>query len=240
MGIGSQYSFSRFERPPETDYLAAVLALDTGSPLVSVAVALKGEVVAEEAVDLEHSSGRLLSVIDRVLHAAGIRSRDLEALVGLRGPGSFTGLRVGLATLQGMQQALRIRAGTLSTFEVLASLAIPAGSPVLACVDALRGQWLVQGFLSGTPPTPSDEVRLCSAEDILAAPGSEIIGFGCSGLNRESADARNLVVIEPGPLAGQALRLLPAGLVDWQADCLTRPLYLRPPAVSIPGRPQRT
>lgn len=214
--------------------------MDTGSPLVSVAVAVTGEVIAEESVGLEHSSGRLLSLIDQVLHTAGIRPRDLEALVGLRGPGSFTGLRVGLATLQGMQQSLQIPAATLSTFEVLASLAAPDGSSVVACVDALRGQWLVQDFLAGAPPTPIGDARQCPAEQILAAPANEIIGFGCSRLDREIGDGADLMVVEPGPLAGQALRLLPTGLADWDTDTLTRPLYLRPPAVSVPGRPRRT
>ena len=196
--------------------------------------------MAEEAVGLEHSSGRLLSLIDQVLHAAGIRPRDLDALVGLRGPGSFTGLRVGLATLQGMQQSLQIPAATLSTFEVLASLVAPDGTIIVACVDALRGQWLVQGFLSGTPPTPIDEARQCSAEEILAAPASQIIGFGSSRLDREIAERGNVVVVEPGPLAGQALRLLSTGLADWHADSLTKPLYLRPPAVGTPSRPRRS
>lgn len=235
-----QYSFSRLERAPETILDAAILAVDTGSPTVSVAVSIEARVVSEESAALDRSSSLLLSLIDRALRTAGLGPRDLAALVAVRGPGSFTGLRVGLATLQGMQQALQLPAATLSTFEVLASLADPDGSTITTCIDALGGQWLTQSFLAESPPRPLGEAKQSSVDEILATRASQIIGFGSSDLTRGKVERNSVAAVEPGPLAGQALRLLPTGLADWHVDTLANPLYLRPPAVSSPTRSARS
>ena len=104
--MSGQYSFSINESSPTPQLSRAVLAIDTGSPLASVAIAIGGEVVAHRATEQRRSSGRLLEMIDQVLATAGLPLAAVDLLLGLRGPGSFTGLRVGLATLQGIRLAL--------------------------------------------------------------------------------------------------------------------------------------
>ena len=67
-------------------------------------------------------------------------------------PGSFTGLRVGLATVLGLHQALGLPATALPTLEVLGCLGPGDGSTVVAVVDALRGEWFAQRFESAAVP----------------------------------------------------------------------------------------
>ncbi|HEY4593660.1 MAG TPA: tRNA (adenosine(37)-N6)-threonylcarbamoyltransferase complex dimerization subunit type 1 TsaB, partial [Thermoanaerobaculia bacterium] len=132
----------------------SLLALDTGSPLVSVALARDGAVVAARSVEQERSSTRLLEMVQEVLDEAGIGIGDLGALAVLRGPGSFTGLRIGLATALGLHQALGIPATALPSLQVLAlaaALSGTTGGRVIAAVDALRGDWSAQAFVEGRP-----------------------------------------------------------------------------------------
>src|SRR3954449_10890345 len=127
-----------------------LLALDTGSPLVSVALARDGAVVAARSVEQERSSTRLLEMVREVLEEAGIRIGDLGGIAVLRGPGSFTGSRIGLATALGLHQALGIPATALPSLQALAFSMGTAGR-VIASVDALRGDWSAQGFEDGRP-----------------------------------------------------------------------------------------
>ncbi|HVT58760.1 MAG TPA: tRNA (adenosine(37)-N6)-threonylcarbamoyltransferase complex dimerization subunit type 1 TsaB [Thermoanaerobaculia bacterium] len=162
--------------PPLPDL---IIALDSGSPVVSVALGrlVPGEPpLAVRAAAVAHSSRQLLAFIDQVLAEAGALPADLGGVVALRGPGSFTGLRIGLATALGLQQALGIRALALPTLAVLAAAgAAPGAGPVpgavvIAAVDALRGDWSAQAFLTARPPTMTPQ----PLGDPALLPGSEI------------------------------------------------------------------
>jgi len=145
-----------------------VLALDAGSPVVSVAVGRGGEVLAAGAVALQRSSTQLLALVAEVLAAAAATPADLAGIVALAGPGSFTGLRVGLATALGLVQALGVRAQAVPTLAALAAASeAPPGSLVIAAVDALRGEWSAQAFRAGPVPEPLGEMELVSAGELL-------------------------------------------------------------------------
>lgn len=217
-----------------------LLAIDAASPRVSVAIGRRGELLAERAVEIERSSGRLVDLISEVLAEAGARAADLGGVVALRGPGSFTGLRVGLATALGFHQALGVRATALSTLRVLSTLAAPpAETPVAAAVDALRGEWSVQAF---NPPGPPGEMELLPGGEIprlLPGGAGTVVGFGVSRLAGPGWPA-GIRLLEAGPLAGAAVRLAAADPdLDWDRDLLVRPLYSRPPAIT-PARPRRS
>src|SRR5688572_11573573 len=99
--------------------MANVLALDTGSSLASVALLAHGR-LSERTAPQRESAAPLLQLIQENLDEAGLGVRDLDAIVALAGPGSFTGLRVGLATTLGLFQSTSIRAGAIPTLAVLA------------------------------------------------------------------------------------------------------------------------
>gem|GEM_PF-172485 len=126
-----------------------VLAIDTGSPTVSVALARDGVILSQDVVDIGHSSRRLLPMIDATLADAGVAGADLSGLVALAGPGSFTGLRVGLATTLGLHQALGVPAAAVPTLPTLARTVlaeVDGPGRVFALVDVLRDEWACQEF----------------------------------------------------------------------------------------------
>ncbi len=207
-----------------------ILALDTASPVVSVALARGGEVAASRTVELARSSEALLGMVDEVLAEGGADLADLTGVVALAGPGSFTGLRVGLATVLGLHQALGLPATALPTLAVLAALAPGRGGTVVAAVDALRGEWCLQAFAAGSPPRPLGDPRLVPEPEIPGLGPCQLVGFGLEGLAPSLPPAIELV--EPGPLAGAAARLASRHPPAWDADLLTRPLYARPPAAT--------
>lgn len=212
--------------------MTLLLTLDTGSPQVSVALGEGSRLLAERSVEIDRSSGRLLEMIGEVLAEAGAKPADLGGVLALQGPGSFTGLRIGLATALGLHQALGVPATAISTLRVLAAHAAHAADTaepgtVVAVVDALRGEWSAQVF-RGDEPLSGMELVHGSALPSLVPGITTVTGFGVSRLEGLLPGIR---LIEAGPLAATALRLAPA---EWDSDLLIHPLYSRPPAITTP------
>lgn len=210
--------------------LAPFLALDTGSPVVSLAIGDARGALASRTIELRQSSERLLRQVGELLEETGWHLGDLRGAVVLQGPGSFTGLRVGLATVLGLHQALGLPATALPTLGVLARAAaehVRDGDEVIAAVDALRGEWMARTFVfEGGEPQPVDAASLRPAEALVAA-GRPIVGFGTGALGVENA-------IVPEALAPFALapaeRLAMKGELD--PAPLVQPIYFRPPATT--------
>lgn len=231
--MNGQYNFSQQEATPATRAGSAVLAIDTGSPIASVAVALDSQITAVRSIEQRKSSGKILSMIDEALTISGVGLRDLDLLLGLRGPGSFTGLRVGLATLQGIHWSLGLRTGTLPTLQVLATLAPVEANRVISCVDGMRGEWLTQEHSGTAPYAPIGEPRISSAKRLAEKCDAHFVGFGVTRLRDAFEEAMKPVFVEPGPLAAQAIRALESCHPDLDPARLAEPLYLRPPAVTV-------
>jgi tRNA threonylcarbamoyladenosine biosynthesis protein TsaB len=228
-GRGGSYTAGVVAAPP------LLLALDTGSPLVSVALGRGDRVLASRAVESARSSERLLALIDEVLREAGATLADLGGLVALRGPGSFTGLRIGLATAFGLHQARALPAAALPTLRVLAAAADGAETAVGA-VDALRGEWFVQSFDPGPAPRPRGEPHRLPAAGLPTLAPCTLVGFGAVAVAATLEDGRaRIAAREPGPLAPVALGLAHHDPPAWDATLLTRPLYLRAPATTPPA-----
>ena len=103
-----------------------ILALDTTTRAGSAAVLRDGRVLHELAGDPALTHGqRLPGELMRVLDAAGVRIEDVDLFAVAAGPGSFTGLRVGIATMQGLAMARGRRVVPVSTLEALARRAAP-------------------------------------------------------------------------------------------------------------------
>jgi len=214
-----------------------ILALDSGSPRVSVAVGRRGEVIAARSAEVARSSTALLRLIDEALAAAGLRPADLAGVAALAGPGSFTGLRIGLATALGLAQALAIAATALPTLAVLAAeggTQVPGSSRpasrIVAAVDVLRGEWAVQVWEGGG----GGPMEIVAPGDLARLAPATITGWGVGRLAALPGWPADAVLREPGPLAPAALGLLPADFSAWDPSRLTAPIYGRPPAVTSP------
>ncbi len=118
-----------------------VLSLDTTTRAGSVAVVRGGAVLSEIVGDASRTHGeRLPRDLERALEAASVTMRDVELLAVMAGPGSFTGLRVGIAAMQGLASAMGLRIFAASALDALALVGANGREPVAAWVDAQRSE----------------------------------------------------------------------------------------------------
>jgi tRNA threonylcarbamoyladenosine biosynthesis protein TsaB len=151
-----------------------ILAFDTATEVATSALVDDGEVLGERT----SRAATVLEDLDALLRQAGAHTRDVDGLAVGTGPGSFTGVRVGLATARGLALALGVPVAGVSTLAALA-----AGAPgALPVIDARRGEVFV---LDGEPrvlaPAEVDpHGRLCVGSgavryrSLLEAAGAEV------------------------------------------------------------------
>ncbi|MDA8233577.1 MAG: tRNA (adenosine(37)-N6)-threonylcarbamoyltransferase complex dimerization subunit type 1 TsaB [Clostridia bacterium] len=127
-----------------------VLGIDTATVVAGTAIINDDKVIAERFVNnkLTHSQN-LMPMVDQVLKDAGVGPRDLKGLAVSIGPGSFTGLRIGLAAAKGMAQVLGIPLVGVPTLDILTYNL--AGVPGLICpiLDARKQQVYTAVYRSG-------------------------------------------------------------------------------------------
>jgi tRNA threonylcarbamoyladenosine biosynthesis protein TsaB len=138
-----------------------ILAFDTATRVATVALVRDGDVLGER----RSRAIRVLADADEVLRGASLDPGDLNALAVGTGPGSFTGLRMGLAVARGLALALEIPVAGVSTLSALAAGA-PGAVPV---IDAGRREVFV--LVDGEP-------RALRAADLDLKPGTTCVGDG--------------------------------------------------------------
>jgi tRNA threonylcarbamoyladenosine biosynthesis protein TsaB len=111
-------------------------------------------------------SAQLVPQIAKTLSKHAVKAADLNGLVAISGPGSFTGLRVGLAAVKGLAEALRIPIISLSLLELMAE-ACQQKSRILAVLDAGRNECYCGEYDADTPPPRLLKEFLCSREELL-------------------------------------------------------------------------
>ncbi len=118
-----------------------ILAVDTGSEHGSAAVRMGGAVVAEirPETSLQYSE-HLFESIDALLDQAGIPLDDIDLFAAVRGPGSFTGLRVGLAAMDGFAFARGKETAGVSALAALAWQVGAVNGSIVPILDARRGE----------------------------------------------------------------------------------------------------
>lgn len=221
-----------------------MLALDTTGSLGSVALGLAGPGSHFSRVEVRtfepsaRHSRNLLSAIRGVLEETQVTSDELALIVATRGPGSFTGLRIGLATVQGFALAGGTAAAGVSSLDAAALADYLDGEASLrrlVVVDALRGELFAAVYEGAEPTGPAEgPLRLLPGDaatwarergvERICGPAvaryRETIEGGASGIQ---------VVAERRPLAPAALRL---GLgAAGRREFTLEPLYLRTPDI---------
>ena len=189
-----------------------ILAFDTATEVATSALVDDGEVLAERASRAQ----TLLEDVDALLRQGGAHPRDLDALAVGTGPGSFTGLRIGLAAARGLALSLSLPGAGVSTLQALA-----AGAPgALPVIDARRRE--VFSLLDGSP------VVLAPAGLPVAA-GTTCVGSGAVRY-RTLLEERGAEVPADGDERHVPRARFHALLArDFGAVELIEPLYLRVP-----------
>jgi tRNA threonylcarbamoyladenosine biosynthesis protein TsaB len=142
-----------------------ILAADTSLPLLSVALVNTDATIGSVALEGKGSRNeKLLPAIDWLLAESNVGRERIDLFAVTRGPGSFTGVRVGLATMQGLAMALQRPICAMSTHEAVALGAYGAGN-LLVTDDAGRGEHYVSRFETGVEVLAP---RLARADEIPA------------------------------------------------------------------------
>jgi tRNA threonylcarbamoyladenosine biosynthesis protein TsaB len=236
-----------------------VLAIDTALAACSAAVldTEHGGIVASESLPMVRGHAEaLLPLVQRVMQAAGLTFPDIDRIAVTTGPGSFTGLRVGIAAARGIALAADKPAVGVSTLSAYAAphVADDERFPVVAAIDARHGHVYLQVFAPGgrsfTAPrlAPLREAVRAAAETSsciagsaarLVAEGLAAEGLAADGLTSESLPPEGLttdgltngpvpVVVDasPAPDIGWVARM---GAVVPPEQAPLKPQYLRAP-----------
>ncbi|HHY36805.1 MAG TPA: tRNA (adenosine(37)-N6)-threonylcarbamoyltransferase complex dimerization subunit type 1 TsaB [Firmicutes bacterium] len=149
-----------------------ILAVDTATTVASVALVEGERLVAEEVLNIPQRthSERLLPVMARVLAGAGVEIEEVDGIAVSAGPGSFTGLRIGLGTGKGLAQALDKPLVTVPTLDALAYNYFFPGALVCPLLDAKQG-YIYTALYRG------EEAGLERLTDYLALTPAELTGL---------------------------------------------------------------
>jgi tRNA threonylcarbamoyladenosine biosynthesis protein TsaB len=229
---------------------AAVLGLDTATPVTVIGVAVRGAGTVERRHDPapgarpEHAA-RLLPLAQEALEVAGLGWPDVRRIGAGIGPGSFTGLRIGVATARALAQASGAELVAVSTLEALALGAGPDARGVLAVLDARRGEAFAAAWLDGervlAPVALGPEALGRAARDLARGGASRWLAVG-DGALRFRAQIEPAAV--PVPADGSPLHRVSASEVCRLAETgpavaieALVPEYVRRPDADLARRP---
>lgn len=207
-----------------------ILAIDTCLGACSAAVTDGARVLAAAAEPMERGhQERLAPLVAEVMDAARTAFVDIERVAVTTGPGSFTGLRVGLAFAKGLALALGRPVVGVGTLHALAASESETGR-VAAVVDARREQVYLQPFRDGAALAEAEALTAADAAARLAGLGEgwRLVGSGAPLLAPLLAGSEVDARLAPDPAViariGAAAPLAPA-----------YPVYLRAPDAKLPA-----
>lgn len=212
-----------------------ILALECSSKAASCALMDGETLLAESYLDcgLTHSQ-TLLPLLDRLCRESGVPLSDVEGIAVPAGPGSFTGLRIGLAAAKGLSYALGIPCTGVSTLLALAF--VQRGTPGICCaaLDARRGEiynalFAIEGGRVRRLCADRAVPAAALAEDPLLSEQRDILLCGdgaslCAGVLRDRAVLAP-AHLRPQRASGVGAAALSAG--EWGPPAALRPSYLR-------------
>jgi tRNA threonylcarbamoyladenosine biosynthesis protein TsaB len=203
-----------------------VLAIDTTTRAMGVALLERDRLVArsESSGDRSHSS-RLLGILAGLLEQARVRLGEVDVVAVAVGPGSFSGIRVGIATARGLGFALdRPVVGIPS----LVAFAWSEAAPVVVVLEARKDEVYVARF---APGVTRHEARALAIEDAfrhVVRPGDRVVGDGAwRHGDRLLALQPAAILVGPGGSAAEAVaRLAAASLARGEPAASATPIYL--------------
>lgn len=228
-----------------------VLGFDTATPATAVALldSVRPEAVAERrhepaAGERPGHVTQVLALAGELLEAAGLGFGDLDRIgVGL-GPGTFTGLRIGVATARALAQSAGAELVGVSSLRALAVEAQPdahAGCGVLAVIDARRGEAFAAGWRGGRPVLEQVAAAPERLAELVAHDAATWLAVGDGALRfREDLERAGCTVPPDGSerhgVRGRAVCRLALEATEGTARDLVVPDYLRPPDAVLPRK----
>lgn len=217
-----------------------VLALETSTLAGGVALLDGDRVVAEYLLDVRATySERLMATVHRVLEDAGWTVEDLVGIAVAIGPGSFTGLRIGLSTVKGLALALRIPVVPVPTLDAYAATLPFCSLPVCPVLDARKGEvyaclyrWDGEGmrreweYVALSPRALAERLT----EPVV------LVGDGAAAVHSPFARVAPCHARRPSPAAVGHLGLERLRAGDTVAAAALIPLYLRPSEAELKRR----
>jgi tRNA threonylcarbamoyladenosine biosynthesis protein TsaB len=228
--------------------LKTILALDTAAAILSAALIAGERRWYREADAGPSHSELLLNMADGLLKDAGIRPGDLEAVACMRGPGSFTGLRIGFSAAKGMALALGIPLIACSTLDCMAYPWSPWPALVLPVLDAKKGRFFTALYMGERRISEEMDADLGSIVRLLCSSGKEAEAVLLTGpdaplflsrLKEEGTPAADRLRLDPLYRRGRGLELAAVAkrrfmLNNGENDVLSAPEYLRESDADMP------
>ena len=192
-----------------------ILAVDTATSACSVALADGGGTIAE--LNYFHGqthSKHLAALVATLLDMASMQIDDVDAFAVDAGPGTFTGLRIGLATIKGLADATRKPAVGVSSLDVLAAQAGFSSRRICCMLDARRGEVYTARYAAG-----DRAVEKLSSEEVIAPHLAVAANSGPSLYIGSGAVAYRNVISE---IAGEAARYVEGDANHLRASTVAR------------------
>ncbi len=211
-----------------------ILGIETGSRGLSVAIREGSADLAREAAHSDHGQATMLMpMIERVRQAAGLAYGDFDRIAVAAGPGSFTGLRVGLAAALGLSLAAGVPAIGISSFHAAAvGLERAAGVRLIVVLDSRREEPFVAELGLAADFLRAPCVMTVAALDALVQSATPALLCGdAPALERyRAADG---IRLEMRSADASGVALLAADSAH-RFDLPAKPVYIRPPDVTMP------
>ncbi len=210
-----------------------LLAIDTSSLVLSCALAEPDKLVAEWTVQkrLTHSE-QLIPHLDEMMKEAGVEKSQIDGIAVSIGPGSFTGLRIGLATAKMASYIWKVPLVGVDTLEALAWNMAGAQAFILPLVDAQRGNVyaaLYGAFQDIWNEAPAEVAPIDEVMEAAVKHGGPIIAVGeCADKYKEKLQAAGILVAAPQNRCCRAGSVALAGLARLAKGEKDDPLQLLP------------
>ena len=216
-----------------------ILALDTSGPVAGVAILREGSVVHLTAMKYGHThSQTVLPAVDRALEECGLTCREIDVFAVVAGPGSFTGVRIGVCMAKGLAHAAGKPCCAVNALETLSMNCLGFDGWVCPILDARRDQVYAAAFDTREfVPRRVLEDQAVKIEDFLAQLPEGRLAFVGAGVPVQEKTLLRLLGERAAimPANARDLRADAAGMLAaahperWEDPRTLRPIYLRAP-----------